>query len=177
MAGASATSKPSAPSASVPPSVSPSVTPSAQVSPSTSPSASVSSSQEPTVTHSSAAGTPTRKPNVTLRSDLAFGFNSARLSSQAKSAIAHVAREVVKGGLSGKIYVDGYTDDLGSAAYGQVLSQQRADAVSAYLQSQLAGADVSIVSVGHGESNPVASNATAQGRKANRRVTITLPRS
>jgi outer membrane protein OmpA-like peptidoglycan-associated protein len=185
MAGASATPTkpfaPSASSASVPPSVAPSVTPSAQVSPSTSPStspsASVSSSQEPTVTHSSATGTPTRKPNVTLRSDLAFGFNSARLSSQAKSAIAHVAREVVKAGLSGKIYVDGYTDDLGSAAYGQVLSQQRADAVSAYLQSQLAGADVSIVSVGHGESNPVASNATAQGRKTNRRVTITLPRN
>ncbi len=172
---AGAGSPSTSPSASVAPSVTPSVTPSAQVSPST--SASASTSQEPTVTHSSVASAPNRKPNVTLRSDLAFGFDSARLSTQAKTAISHVARQVVKDGLSGKIYVDGYTDSLGSASYGRVLSQHRADAVSAYLQSHLAGADVSIVSVGHGEAHPVASNATAHGRKANRRVTITLPRS
>ena len=70
---------------------------------------------------------------------------------------------------------DGYTDDLGSAAYGQLLSQRRADAVSTYLQSQLLGAPVSIVSVGHGESNPIASNATTAGQRQNRRVTLTLP--
>jgi outer membrane protein OmpA-like peptidoglycan-associated protein len=164
-----ATSPRTSPSASV----SPSVSPSAPVSPATS----AGSDQEPTVTHSSAAGSPTRKPNVTLRSDLAFGFDSARLSPQAKTAIAQVARQVLRADLSGKIYVDGYTDDLGSASHGRVLSQQRADAVSAYLQSQLAGSDVSIVSVGHGEAHPLASNATAHGREANRRVTITLPRS
>ncbi|MBO0846820.1 MAG: OmpA family protein [Nocardioides sp.] len=123
------------------------------------------------------SGTPSRKPNVTLRSDLAFGFNSAGLSSQAKAAINNVAHQVRQARLSGKIYVDGYTDDLGSAAYGQVLSQRRADAVSAYLQSQLIGVPVSIVSVGHGESDPVADNSTAAGRRANRRVTITLPNS
>ena len=43
------------------------------------------------------------------------------------------------------------------------------------LQSQLLGAPVSIVSVGHGEANPVASNATTAGQKQNRRVTLTLP--
>ena len=145
--------------------------------PSTAPSSAPSSSQKPTVTHAKPANTPTRKPNVTLKSDLAFGFNSARLSPAAKSAIDKVAAQVRQAGLTGKIYVDGFTDSLGSAAYGQVLSQRRADAVSAYLQSQLLGAPVSIVSTGHGESDPVASNATAAGRKANRRVTITLPQS
>ncbi len=112
---------------------------------------------------------------MTLRSDLAFGFNSSTLSPAAKVAVGQVAHQVRRAGLTGKIYVDGYTDDVGSAAYGLVLSQRRADAVSAYLQSQLLGAPVSIVSVGHGESDPVVSNATAAGQKQNRRVTITLP--
>jgi outer membrane protein OmpA-like peptidoglycan-associated protein len=131
--------------------------------------------EAPTVTRTQSTSTPARKPTVTLKSDLAFGFDSATLSPEAKAAIATVAEQVRRAGLTGKIYVDGYTDDIGSAAYGMVLSQRRADAVSAYLQSHLLGANVSIVSVGHGEANPVASNATVAGQKLNRRVTITLP--
>ncbi len=120
---------------------------------------------------------PTRKPNVTLKSDLAFGFNSAQLSSAAKTAIARVAHQVRRAGLTGRIYVDGYTDDLGSSSYGQVLSQKRADAVASYLRSHLGSTRVSVVPVGHGEANPIASNATAAGRQQNRRVTITLPKA
>jgi outer membrane protein OmpA-like peptidoglycan-associated protein len=155
------------------PSASATVTPSSR--PTEEPTTQPSSSEAPTVTRTQSTAKPTRKPNVTLRSDLAFGFNSARLSPEAKAAIATVAAQVHSAGLSGKIYVDGYTDNIGSAAYGLVLSQRRADAVSEYLQSQLLGEPVSIVSVGHGESNPVASNATTSGQKQNRRVTITLP--
>ena len=129
------------------------------------------------MTRSETAAPPSRTPNVTLRSDLAFGFNSSTLSPDAKVAIAQIADQVRGAGLTGRIYVDGYTDDLGSTTYGLVLSQRRADAVSAYLQSHLLGVPVSIVSVGHGESDPVVSNATAAGRKQNRRVTLTLPRS
>jgi OOP family OmpA-OmpF porin len=108
---------------------------------------------------------------------MAFGFNSSTLSPQAKKAIDQVARQVRSAGLSGKIYVDGYTDDLGTRAYGMLLSQRRADAVSHYLGSRLVGVPVSIVSTGHGETHPVADNSTAQGRQDNRRVTLTLPTS
>jgi outer membrane protein OmpA-like peptidoglycan-associated protein len=155
-------------------SASPQTSPSGSLDPS--PSARPSASQAPTVTRALPSDTPSRKPNVTLRSDLAFGFNSARLSPEAKTAIDQVARQVVSAGLHGRIFVDGYTDSTGSAAYGVVLSQRRADTVSTYLQSRLLGAPVSIVSTGHGEADPVTDNATAAGRKANRRVTITLPR-
>jgi outer membrane protein OmpA-like peptidoglycan-associated protein len=127
------------------------------------------------VTRTQSTSAPDRTPTVTLKSDLAFGFNSSTLSPEAKAAVATVAKQVRTAGLTGKIYVDGYTDDIGSAAYGLVLSQRRADAVSTYLQSQLLGAPVSIVSAGHGEANPIASNATAAGQQQNRRVTITLP--
>jgi outer membrane protein OmpA-like peptidoglycan-associated protein len=164
------------------PSASPTATtsPVAQPSPSAStsqPSSQPSSQTVPVVTHAKPSDTPSRKPNVTLKSEMAFGFNSATLSPQAKQAIDQVARQVRTAGLSGKIYVDGYTDNLGSNAYGLFLSQERADAVSHYLGSRLVGVPVTILSAGHGEANPVASNSTAQGRQANRRVTITLPTS
>ncbi len=129
------------------------------------------------MTRTQSAAAPTRAPHVTLKSDLAFDINSAQLSPAAEAAVARLAAQVRRAGLTGKIYVAGYTDDVGSTAYGQVLSQRRADAVSTYLQSRLLGVPVSIESVGHGESDPVASNATAAGRQQNRRVTITLPRS
>ena len=113
---------------------------------------------------------------MTLKSDLAFGFNSSTLSPEAKAAVAAVAQQVRTAGLTGKIYVDGYTDDIGSAAYGMLLSQRRADAVSDYLQSQLLGAP------GHrscpsGTASRTRSRATppTAGRQQNRRVTITLP--
>ncbi len=145
-------------------------------SPSTSPSASPSSSKAPTVIQGSPSNAPTRKPNVTLKSDLAFGFNSSTLSPEARTAIDQVAQQVRNAGLKGTIYVDGYTDSIGSAAYGLVLSQRRATAVSNYLGSQLVGAPVTITSIGHGEADPIASNATKAGQVANRRVTITLPK-
>jgi outer membrane protein OmpA-like peptidoglycan-associated protein len=146
-------------------------------SPSSSPKPTPTASQsKPPVVTQPPSSTPTRKPNVTLKSDLAFGFNSSTLSTAAKGAIAKVARQVFRAGLTGKIYIDGYTDSLGSAAYGKVLSQRRADAVANYLSSRLVGAPVTIVPIGHGEANPIASNATAAGRQKNRRVTITLPK-
>ena len=70
------------------------------------------------MTHAKPSDAPARKPNITLTSDLAFGMNSALLSQAAKSgSIRWPSR--CGAGLSGKIYVDGYTDDLGSAAYGR----------------------------------------------------------
>jgi outer membrane protein OmpA-like peptidoglycan-associated protein len=135
-----------------------------------------SASAHPQPTKTPVTPPPTRKPNVTLKSDLAFGFNSSELSGAAKQAIAKVARQVRRAGLTGKIYVDGYTDNIGSAAYGKVLSQKRADAVASYLRGQLGKAAVTVVPVGHGEADPIASNATTAGQKQNRRVTITLPK-
>jgi outer membrane protein OmpA-like peptidoglycan-associated protein len=135
------------------------------------------SSQAPEATPSDKpSATKSAKPTVTLKSDLAFDKNSAVLSSRAKVAIDKIAREVRAAGLRGTIYVHGYTDNLGSAAHGLELSKQRASAVAQYLRSALNGYEIPIVSVGHGEANPIADNSTEAGRKKNRRVTITLPK-
>jgi len=127
-------------------------------------------SQTPTPTKSA-----TPKPTVVLTADLAFASDSARLSSAARSAILKLADRARKAGVKGTIRVDGYTDNVGSARHGLVLSQARADAVAAILRSSLRGLAVTIQAVGHGEADPVASNSTAAGRAKNRRVTITLP--
>jgi len=135
--------------------------------------------QSPTNSPSAPSPTPphpTRKPNVTLKSDLAFGYDSARLSQAARDAIRLVARQARAAGLEGDIFVDGYTDNLGSAAHGMKLSQQRANAVAAVLRDLLDGQPLRVIATGHGEADPIASNATEAGRKQNRRVTITLPR-
>ncbi|MEO6509959.1 MAG: OmpA family protein [Nocardioides sp.] len=119
--------------------------------------------------------TKTDTPTVTLKADLAFPKNSAALSDAAKVAIGKLATKVVARQLKGTIIIDGYTDSLGSAAHGLTLSQDRAQAVAQYLRSQLGSYQIEIRAFGHGEADPIASNATEAGRTQNRRVTITLP--
>jgi outer membrane protein OmpA-like peptidoglycan-associated protein len=72
--------------------------------------------------------------------------------------------------------VHGYTDNLGSAAHGLELSKERADAVAEHLRRSLGGYKIDIRAFGHGEADPIESNATEAGRQKNRRVTITLPK-
>lgn len=71
------------------------------------------------------------------------------------------------------VVVGGHTDSDGSDSYNQTLSVQRANSVSSYLQSQGIN-PVRLEPVGFGESQPIASNTTAEGKQLNRRVEITL---
>lgn len=71
------------------------------------------------------------------------------------------------------VEVAGHTDSTGSDAYNLSLSERRAQSVSSYLKSQGVIAQ-RIISVGMGEKHPVADNAGASGRQANRRVEITM---
>ncbi|HEC09331.1 MAG TPA: OmpA family protein, partial [Acidimicrobiales bacterium] len=67
------------------------------------------------------------------------------------------------------VAVEGFTDSQGDAAANQRLSEARAQAVVDYLVSQGVSPDVLRAS-GNGESRPVASNDTAEGRAQNRRI-------
>ena len=71
------------------------------------------------------------------------------------------------------IDVVGHTDSPGSQQYNQALSERRADSVARYLISQKVDR-VRIETFGMGETRPIASNATAEGRQLNRRVELTL---
>jgi outer membrane protein OmpA-like peptidoglycan-associated protein len=71
------------------------------------------------------------------------------------------------------VEVGGHTDSVGSEAYNQGLSERRADAVRDYLMSK--GVKASrLTARGYGESRPVASNDTEEGRAENRRVELVV---
>ena len=71
------------------------------------------------------------------------------------------------------VEVAGHTDSTGSDDYNQSLSERRARSVATYLQGQGVITE-RLITVGMGESRPVADNTTADGRQANRRVEITM---
>jgi len=71
------------------------------------------------------------------------------------------------------VEVAGHTDSTGSDAYNQSLSERRAGAVATYLKGQ-GVISQRLITVGMGESRPVADNSSDSGRQANRRVEITM---
>lgn len=68
--------------------------------------------------------------------------------------------------------IEGNTDSRGSAAVNKTLSQRRAEAVKHYLMKNFSLPEERFIAVGHGSSNPVADNATEDGRALNRRTDI-----
>ena len=71
-----------------------------------------------------------------------------------------------------KVRLEGHTDSVGPAKKNQALSQDRVEAVKAFLEGRYDLDGQNIIAVGYGETRPVASNETAEGRAANRRVEI-----
>ena len=71
------------------------------------------------------------------------------------------------------VEVAGHTDSTGSDAYNQGLSERRASSVANYLRGRGIMTD-RLITVGMGESRPIADNSTSAGRQANRRVEITM---
>jgi outer membrane protein OmpA-like peptidoglycan-associated protein len=112
--------------------------------------------------------------NITLNmpSSITFALNSADLNAQFYNALNGVTM-VLKEYNKTVIEVAGHTDSSGSDQYNMQLSERRAQSVASYLSSQ--GVQSSrLITVGAGETRPVASNDTEQGRSANRRVEMTI---
>lgn len=112
--------------------------------------------------------------NITLNmpSNISFALNSADLNSQFFGALDGVAL-VLKEYDKTVIEVAGHTDSSGSDQYNQALSERRAQSVAGYLASH-GVKQQRLITVGAGESHPVASNDTEQGRATNRRVELTI---
>lgn len=109
---------------------------------------------------------------LVMSSDVTFATNSADINSGFYPTLNSVAK-VLKEYNKTNVVVSGFTDNTGGSAYNQDLSERRARSVSNYL----AGQGVSnnrLFSQGFGMRNPIASNATVEGRSANRRVEIML---
>ncbi len=109
---------------------------------------------------------------VTFKSDVLFDTDSAALKAGAHSEISRVAR-VLNEYPQTSIVVVGHTDSTGSEEHNQALSERRAQSVKNALIDQGVSAS-RVTTVGYGETQPIASNYTPEGRQMNRRVVVTI---
>ncbi|MES2915097.1 MAG: OmpA family protein [Pseudomonadota bacterium] len=109
---------------------------------------------------------------VNMPQELLFATDSAAVRPDLRSDLSAVAASLLRYPNS-TIEVVGHTDNTGSAAYNQDLSQRRAVSVASILrESGVPGGR--IAAFGRGEDQPVASNLTPEGRAQNRRVEIII---
>lgn len=109
---------------------------------------------------------------LNMPGNITFATNSSNITSGFYDVLNSVALVINE---FEKTYVDvtGHTDSTGSDQYNQTLSEKRANSVANYLTSQQVLSQ-RIYTKGMGETQPIASNDTADGRSQNRRVEILL---
>ena len=107
---------------------------------------------------------------VVIQADALFDFDKSVLRPDGRKSIDDAMSKM--GGVDLEMVIaTGHTDSIGTDAYNQRLSERRAAAVKDYLVSKGIPAS-KITTIGKGESQPVATNKTAEGRQKNRRVDI-----
>lgn len=104
--------------------------------------------------------------------DVLFDTSKADLRPTARERLAKVAG-ILLSYPDIHVEIDGFTDSTGTLEFNQRLSEERADAVRSYLQSQGVNA-ASMTTQGFGPSQPIASNDTPSGRQQNRRVELVV---
>ena len=112
--------------------------------------------------------------NITLNmpGNITFKTDSADLNANFFKVLDSVGL-VVKEYEKTIVEVAGHTDSTGSTEYNQALSERRAQTVAQYLQGK-GLMEQRIITIGAGETHPVATNDTPEGRQLNRRVELTL---
>ncbi len=107
---------------------------------------------------------------ITLNADVLFDFDKYALKPDGRAELDDVVSKMQ--GLNLEVIIAiGHTDSIGTNEYNQKLSVRRAEAVKSYLVSKGVAAD-RVYTEGKGETQPVASNKTRDGRQQNRRVEI-----
>jgi len=110
---------------------------------------------------------------LTVPGGILFESNSDRVQATAHETLAKVA-EVLDLYDGHEVLITGHTDAMGDAAYNKTLSQRRAELVKAFFVDNFDIDDSRLSTRGLGEKQPIASNATHAGRKANRRVEVLI---
>jgi len=115
---------------------------------------------------------PGRGIVITVSGAMLFESGSSQIMSSANERLDEIAKALTQ--QNGRmITVEGHSDSRGNEEMNQKLSQERAEAVRDYLVKQGVPAE-RIMALGKGETTPIASNDTNEGRAANRRVEIVV---
>ena len=118
-----------------------------------------------------AAASKVAQKKITLQADTLFDFDKSTLKSEGIATLNKVAQDITKMKLEVVIIV-GYTDGIGTDAYNIALGQRRANAVKSFLTNAGGVEATRVYTESKGKADPVASNATAEGRAKNRRAVI-----
>jgi outer membrane protein OmpA-like peptidoglycan-associated protein/predicted nucleic acid-binding Zn-ribbon protein len=102
-----------------------------------------------------------------------FALNSDRIQRSAHDTLAKVA-ELIDVYDDRRILIRGHTDSVGEASYNQQLSERRAELVKEFFVDNFEIEEGRLASTGLGERRPIATNATLDGRRANRRVEVVI---
>jgi OOP family OmpA-OmpF porin len=120
------------------------------------------------------AATEAREIEKVVLSGTAFALGSSKLLPEATASLKAVAA-TMKSHPNLEVEIGGHTDSIGAQAKNQRLSERRANAVKAFLVAE--GVEAArLTAVGYGESEPVDTNDTPEGRAANRRVAFKVTR-
>jgi len=106
---------------------------------------------------------------VTINLNVLFDFDKSDIKPKYHNEIKRVA-DYMNAYPWEKATLEGHTDSKGTDAYNEKLSQRRVDAVQKYLVEKFGISADRLKAVGYGESKPIATNDTAEGRQLNRRV-------
>jgi OmpA-OmpF porin, OOP family len=117
-------------------------------------------------------GCAIQAPQTVELRDVTFEFNSSALTANGRTVLEPAVKFLLNQPQL-KAQIAGHTDSVGSDAYNLKLSRQRAESVRSYLVSRGVSA-AQLTAVGYGESRPVASNQTDEGRARNRRVELNI---
>jgi OmpA-OmpF porin, OOP family len=110
------------------------------------------------------------KQSITIQAEALFDFDKSVVKPDGKKSLDQAVAKM-SGVDVEMVIATGHTDSIGTEAYNQKLSERRANAVKAYLVSKGVPAN-KITTLGKGETQPVATNKTKEGRAKNRRVDV-----
>lgn len=119
---------------------------------------------------------PPAQPAPTLRLNIQFDHDKSNIKPEFRSEVDKAAQFLAQYPGMDAI-IEGHTDSNGTDAYNIGLSQRRADTVRQALITQHGISPSRLSAVGYGESRPIATNDTAEGRYTNRRVMVVIPQN
>lgn len=108
---------------------------------------------------------------VNLSSENYFDFDKSEIKTEGKAVIKAISSEIENEGLKGTLKIEGHTDSIGAPEYNQKLSERRAKSVEEEFKKNLTK-EVEYEVKGYGETKPIDTNTTSEGRARNRRVDI-----
>lgn len=109
---------------------------------------------------------------IEVPEDVLFDFDESRLKDEAKDTLDEAVAVLERLAEDEVVHINGHTDNKGDADYNLNLSEKRAEAVAAYLSDSGDIDHLALEIKGYGLKDPIASNATEEGRQKNRRVEI-----